>query len=273
MVLFGCQILRAERGREFARNRTMHSTSNFTSCAFFSLLLACTSAACSTATGADPASGDDEALKESPLAPGEPLYCVLSNLRAHEISIDTHGLKNAHAYKLGDVTLVGVAVGESEVDALQSLAAKTASSLTPDQRSCTFYYNDGHDAAEEAFNWHNIPKPLGKDYAGMTDQYASLLGDVFDTSEPSFLSCAATAHYVAMGCDGMQHRGPTVFAATLAYSGCSPEHATGIVNSIWGKNGIEPQMRISIATWAQSLAASHPDQSAKLRGLFLGQSE
>jgi hypothetical protein len=238
------------------------------------LLVTVLLAGCSASAGADAsASGDQASTEEAPLAPGEPPYCLLNGLRAHEISIDTHGLENAHAFRLGDVTLVGVAVGDSKVDALQSLATSTATNLTPEQHSCTFYFNDGNDAAQVAFNWYDLPKPIGDDYAGMTSEYAKDLANIFDTANPSILSCAAGAQYVAMGCDGMKHRGPTVFASTLAYSGCSPEHATSIVNAIWGKNGIDPQMRISITTWAKSVAANHPAQAGQLQKLFLAHSD
>jgi hypothetical protein len=185
--------------------------------------------------------------------------------------VNGSGLKNQHAFHLGDVTLVGLAVGESKPDSVASLATSLATSLTPDQDSCTFYYNDGNDEASARFNHYNLPKPIGDDFVGMTAQYTQIISKIFDTATPSFLSCANTAHYIAMGCDGMKHRGPTVFAATLAYSGCSPQHATDIVDSIWGTNGIKPEMRVAITTWAASVGAAHPTESAQLRAHFLGQ--
>src|SRR5262249_25578038 len=142
-----------------------------------------------------------------PLAPNEPPYCLLSGLRSREIAIDTNGLERAHAYRLGSVTVVGVGVGNSQGDALQSLATHTATSLAPEQRSCTFYYNDGNDDASHAFVWRNLPKPTGVDYASMTALYAQEIGDLFDTNTPSFVSCASDSRYLAMGCDGMKHRG------------------------------------------------------------------
>jgi hypothetical protein len=204
-------------------------------------------------------------------ATSEPAYCEPSVFATKEVKITAAGIANLHAYKLGTVTLAGLAVGDSETTAVQSLAKKQAPTVTAAEKSCTFYYNDGNADAETAFNWYYVPKPSGTGYAAMVAQYSKVLGDVFDTKPTSILSCASKHQYVAMGCNGMHHRGPTVFAATLAYSGCSPEHAVAIVDKVWGANGILPEMRIEIAKWAAKLGTEHPQQSAKLRELFGGQ--
>jgi hypothetical protein len=229
-------------------------------------------AACASQSTDDSSVGGVDALTDTtPLAPGEPAYCLPTAFVAKEIQVPSSGLNRAQGFRLGNVTVVGLGVGDSKVSSVQQLALHYVPTMGSSRKSCTFYYNDGNDGAATAFNWYNLPKPIGTDYAGMLDTYSNVLANVFDTAENNFVSCASEQRYLAMGCDGMRHRGPTVFASMLAYSGCSPEHATTIVNGVWGENGIEPQMRITIATWAHALGASHPAQSANLRQLFLGQ--
>lgn len=206
-----------------------------------------------------------------PLQVGEPAFCEPAAFGQKEVTLTTPGIANLHAFKLGSVMLAGLGVGDSDVASVEALAKAQAPSLTAAEKSCTFYYNDGNDAAKTAFNWYYVSKPSGSSYASKVTEYSKVLGNVFDASPTSFLSCASAHKYVAMGCDGMHHRGPSVFAAVLAYSGCSPEHATAIVNAVWGENGIEPQMRIEIAKWAADLGAQHPEQSSQLRQLLGGE--
>jgi hypothetical protein len=71
-----------------------------------------------------------------------------------------------------------------------------------------------------------------------------------------------------MGCDGQKHRGPGVFAALLAYSGCMPDHAAAIAYQVWGLNGVPWQTRQAIAEAAAARAQAEPAQSARLRELF-----
>ena len=95
-----------------------------------------------------------------------------------------------------------------------------------------------------------------------------ILGNEFDLAPINFVSCAAEAGYIAIGCDGMKHRGPTVMAMLLAYSGCTPDHAATIATQIWGNNGITTQMRSAISKRAAELATSHPSALAKLKAIM-----
>ncbi len=224
-----------------------------------------------TPTDDEDVDSDDAALTDTPLLPGEPAYCLPSTFRAKEIPAPSFsGLNRVHAFRLGNVTLVGLAVGESKVASVQSLATSFAPQMSRAEKSCTFYHNDGNDEAQVAFNWYPLPKPTGSDYAKRVGEFSRVLVDIFDTAPNDFVACAKNERYIAMGCDGMKHRGPTVFAATLAYSGCSPEHATLIVNSLWGSNGIKSEMRVAIAQWAKTIAAAHPAKASELRVAFGG---
>lgn len=207
------------------------------------------------------------------LDPGEPAYCNPPAFMALRQTYDNKKLDREHLFQLGAVKVMGLAVGDSEVSATQAAAvalSRNGAGVRGD-RYCTFYYNDGSSEAEDAFVWEYLSKPTGKNYAKVSAEYMSSIGDLFDTRAQSFLGCAERSGYIAMGCDGMRHRGPSVFGMLLSYSGCSPKRAAVIVNAIWGTNGIEPSMREALNQKAFDLGRSHATQSARLRALFSGQ--
>lgn len=205
------------------------------------------------------------------LAPGEPAFCDPQAFAASQVQVDDRGLERARLYRLGAVRLLGLAVGQSDVERTQETAGKLAlADSVAAERHCTFYFNDGNREAADAFVWEKLPKPTGTSYARTADEYLRRMGDLFDVRAQNFLSCAEKHRYVALGCDGMKHRGPTVFAMLLAYAGCSPERATAIVKRAWGENGIRREMREALAAAAARLGAAHPAQRARMQALLGG---
>ena len=99
-------------------------------------------------------------------------------------------------------------------------------------------------------------------------EFMNILEKTFDSSSTSFLSCASEQHYIALGCNGMRHRGPTVFGMLLAFSGCSPKNALEISNQIWGLNGVKRKVRLAVIEKAYELGASHRSSREKLAQLF-----
>ena len=87
----------------------------------------------------------------------------------------------------------------------------------------------------------------------------------------SFVSCAIDHGYIAMGCDGMKHRGPSVFAMLLAYSGCSAKNAATIANKLWGLNFVKEATREAIAEKAFEMGQRQPQMRAALRNVLLAQ--
>ncbi len=197
-------------------------------------------------------------------------YCNPATFKKKEIKYKGGRVPDRlHVFQLGAVKLAGLGVGNSDTADVQKMARYYAPTLTAADKFCTFYLNDGDSGAGKAFNWYNIPnKPTGSDYNKRIKEFSAILGNVFDKSTPSFLSCAEKQKFVALGCDGMKHRGPTVFAMLLAYSGCSAANAVTIANGFWGENGITPEMRRRLSGWAIDLAKSHPAESTRLRNLF-----
>ncbi len=201
----------------------------------------------------------------------EPNYCTLAELSKLEIKAPVSGLDKAHIYKIGNVTIAGLAVGSSGVDSVKKLA-QYYSSATAQEGYCTWYHNDNSKEAEKAFNWKYVPRP-NKVPSQAVKEYMSVLTDEFLKSTPSFLSCFNDRGYVAMGCQGMAHRGPVVFGMILSFSGCSAENTAAIIAKLWGLNGTKPESRLAILQAAHDLGVQHPAESKRLQDLFLGRGQ
>jgi hypothetical protein len=200
----------------------------------------------------------------------EPSYCHIDNLEGRSVEYQRRaGAPNRfYAFQLGSVKVAGMAVGESDSDDVAAVAMALGRGLGSRQNYCTWYVNDGNPEARRRFNWHYLPKPSGSNYDATGDRWMDIVGDEFDHAALNFVDCAVDYGYLAMGCDGMKHRGPTLFAMMLAYSGCTPEHAAEVANRLWGNNGIKTEMRVALARRARALAEAHPDQAARLRAAF-----
>jgi hypothetical protein len=72
------------------------------------------------------------------------------------------------------------------------------------------------------------------------------------------VECAVDQGYLAVGCDGMKHRGPSVFAMFLAYSGCEAKNAAKIANKIWGLDTVPENTRLGIAKAGYELGNANP---------------
>jgi hypothetical protein len=218
----------------------------------------------------------------------EPVYCSLKHFKENEVPLnqlltdlppDTKPqLKNIHAFKLGDVTLVGVGVGKSDPNLIKKLA-KTISPQSEKSKYCTWFLNkpkkvspDVETALKNDFIWKQIksnPAKFGvSEKTRLADEFTTAVESSFTDNTPSFLSCAKEAKYLAMGCNGMKHRGPSVLGMVLAYSGCSTESALRIVNSIWGQNGVEDEVRRTIIEKGYQLGNKHPESRKELELLL-----
>src|SRR5690349_5611043 len=77
----------------------------------------------------------------SATAAEEPSYCKLENFQRLEISNDGHNLERLHVYKLGQVTLAGLAIGHSEATDVQAMS-EHFSRTTSQEGYCTWYLNE-----------------------------------------------------------------------------------------------------------------------------------
>lgn len=194
--------------------------------------------------------------KKVSLEPGEPTFCDPKTFQANEINSALPGLVRNHAYQLGNLVLIGLAVGKSQVASVQTLS-NHFSQFAPQEKNCTWYFNDGNDGAAEAFNHRYVSNPMWKG-PEVAEEFSRVLTSSFSEDPVSFMSCAVDHGYIAMGCDGQKHRGPSVFAMFLAYAGCTPQNATAIANNIWGQNGVMVKTREAIANKGKILGDQNP---------------
>lgn len=204
------------------------------------------------------------------VAAAEPAYCNPAGFPQREIPVAADGLHNLqklHAFRLGRVVVAGLAVGNSEAAAVRDLARRFSPAMD-EAHWCTWYVNNGNAEAARSFNFHYVPNPAWLSEETAPRAYLEALGSSFADDPESLLSCAKDHGYVALGCDGMMHRGPTLYGMLLAYSGCRPENAAQIVNAIWGLNGVSPDVRLAIIRASYDFGRAHPEQSARLRDLL-----
>ncbi len=194
----------------------------------------------------------------------EPRFCDPAKIEQYERGNNIPYLKRAHVYQFGKLTLAGLAVGSSDYRYVQSLAKQYG---VTDNKSCTWYFNTGNDDAKAAFNYRPLPRPWLRS-PSIAKEFATRLDGVFDRSPQNFLKCARDENFIAMGCDGQKHRGPSVFAALLAYAGCTPDHAMQIANKVWGQNMVSKATRQAIAEIGAQAAAENPEAAGEMRSLM-----
>jgi hypothetical protein len=198
----------------------------------------------------------------------EPAFCNPATFKNYEIKhTGSSSPSRLKVYKIGALTVAGMAIGNSKVQDVISVA-ETYADVKPSENYCTWYLNDGNEEAQKTFVWNYVPRPTGTNYQDMGNIYMKALGDEFDQNSVSFVSCAVNAGYIGMGCDGMRHRGPSVFAMLLAYAGCSPENAAAVATQIWGNNGIKTQMRAELGKRAAAVRAANPNLAKQLQSLM-----
>ena len=205
-----------------------------------------------------------------PLPPsGEPPFCVPDVFMKQEIPEEDSGaIKRLRAYRLGSVVLAGMAIGESDAASVAELAA--GHEVTADERFCTWYVNRGNAAAEQRFHQVYLPNPSSLSPDNAARRYGELLGPAFAEGKGSIWWCLEEKGYLAVGCNGQKHRGPTVFGMVLAALGCSPENAAEIVNRIWGLNGVPPANRLAPIRQAYDLGAERAGLHPRLRERLSG---
>ncbi len=198
----------------------------------------------------------------------EPAFCNRDYLKNTEIDFPNEGLHRAHVYQLGSLTLAGLAVGHSDTDSVVRLA-NTFSEANQSQNYCTWYFNKGNADAEMAFNHHYVSSPMFKS-PKIAEQYRERLEYMFlGKGENTIGSCAVNQNYIAMGCNGQKHRGPSVFAMFLSFAGCSPESATKIANKTWNKNFVPKKTRTAIAKVGWDFGNENPELRYMLQSLML----
>lgn len=204
----------------------------------------------------------------------EPAYCAPENFSKFEVPSpltgnDNAGLLRMHAYRLGSTTLVGLAVGDSKTPSTQKLAQAFGGPNIDQNKYCTWYFARSNKTALASFISHIIQDPFSIQVQDAPRVFMSAIqSSFFEDRNENFISCAQDYHYIAMGCTEQRHRGPTVFGMLLAFSGCKPDHAATIVNTIWGLNTLKPEVRFGGIKAAYDYGSQHPNERSHLAELL-----
>lgn len=202
----------------------------------------------------------------------EPKFCQLDNFFSLEQREHRDGLVRDRLYQIGGLTLTGLAVGKSSVESMKDLALTQtkATSFREEEKFCTFYLNKGKKEQEEEFNHTYLAKPyFVKNHSKLQRKYATAMRPLLEGNGTNLVSCAKDHGYIAMGCNGQKHRGPTAVAMLLAYAGCSPNNAVNIVNSIWGRNFVLFSTRWKLAKMAYDWGSANPKNREVLQSVML----
>jgi hypothetical protein len=214
----------------------------------------------------------------------EPSYCDPDHFSKFEITpASSNGSNNSskilrlRVFRLGEVVIAGMGIGKSPTNLMKNLVLNY--SPKADQVNyCTWFFGSANNSAEKAFNYRPIPGTvfLTLDFDNVPKNFLKILYSSFIPSPSippyqNFISCVENENFIGLGCNNQQHRGPTVFGMILAFSGCSPRHATEIANNIWGLNGVPYFMRLSVSQAGYDLGKAHPKEREALAKKFSSQ--
>ncbi len=207
-----------------------------------------------------------------------PVWNSVEYFKKHELKTNAPKTKRLRSFQIGGLELVGCAVGASDA---YEIAAFSKAPL--ERKYGTWYLNKGNKVAERIFNHEYMAGPyfgwlpwfpvkslpnwvplIGGEVLGhkrIVKAYKKRMEKHWE----EMVKCAEDFGYVAMGCDGHRHRGPSVFAAFLALSGCDPDTATDIANELWGLNGVPDFTREAIAKIGWDLGNQNPELRARLQ--------
>ncbi len=190
----------------------------------------------------------------------EPPYCNLKTFLSHQVA--GPNINRNRTFRFGDATLVAGGIGNSSVSDVVAAAKNMSepSAFAPQEKYCTWYFNKQNPNAARTFIHKYVSNPdlvtfeiAASPALGLiamkliADEYEKVALPTFSHAPINFMSCLQNHKYVAFGCDGQRHRGPTIFAMLLAYSGCSPQTSVDIAVSLWGRNWVMDTTRLVIA--------------------------
>ena len=162
-----------------------------------------------------------------------------------------------------------MAVGDSEISFVDSIAERLAQ-VPRSEKSCTWYMNKGNPDAEALFNHAYVPGPFPwTSKEKVADEYLEKIAPHFAENDINIVNCARKYNYVAFGCNGQKHRGPSTFAMFLAVAGCEPKNTAAIAKRIWGSNHVSSEHRTEISQRGRQLALANPAIRANLQAIML----
>lgn len=199
----------------------------------------------------------------------EPYFCHPDNFMKLERRDMQSGENRLRVFQIGKLKLVGMAIGDSETSFVDSVAERLAQ-VPRSEKSCTWYMNKGNADAESRFNHAYVPMPAPwTSIQKIADQYIEVIAPHFAENDINIVNCATKYNYVAFGCNGQKHRGPSTIAMFLSVAGCSPENTAKIAKRIWGSNHVSSEHRTAISERGQQLALENPTIRRELQKVML----
>lgn len=197
-------------------------------------------------------------------ANAQPNYCDIANFKKNEIEFNKKNLKNLHVFKFRKLLLIGLGIGDSNTESVIELV-KFYAVVSKKEKYCSFYLNRGNTKASDSFNHYPVPNPKKNNFKKVEKSYEDSFSEILSSNN---LYACLEKGIIAMGCNSMEHRGPTVFGMLLSFSGCSPEKAAEIVNKIWGLNGVPESKRLDLIKLGYDLGNQNPKYRLYLKSLL-----
>jgi hypothetical protein len=179
-------------------------------------------------------------------------------------------IMGARLFKLEQFVLLCIAVGTSSdkrvINFCKKYSKQSDRGRMHDGKFNTWYFNDGdHDFdqinAKETF--HHFPVKHNPIYAWSTKPFLPIVNEL------EHMILTAERHgYLAFGCDGNKHRGPSVFAMFLCLAGIPPKEATKAANEFFGSNFVMFFVRKRIAKLGWEHGNKNPELRKRLRILM-----
>jgi hypothetical protein len=187
-----------------------------------------------------------------------PTFCSLNNLLDKKIPYSSKGIDRAHIFKIGKISLAGLAVGTSDASAVEKMAQGFGG-----RNSCVWYLNKGNKKAQELFSHYPLPYP--KENADLS-RFEDFMEEMISSGK--FETCIKEDHFLTLGCNEMKHRGPTAMGMILAFAGCSALEASNIVNGLWGLNGVDESIRLEVINQGVEYRKRYPQLAQDFQGLL-----
>jgi hypothetical protein len=161
-------------------------------------------------------------------------------------------------------TLTSIGVGSSSDERVMEFC--TRHGLNHDGKYNTWYFNSGDvdfDSHKARELFHYFPVKHNPIYYWSTKPFLKIRDQL-----PLMVQTAEKYGYLAFGCDGNKHRGPSVFAMFLCLAGIEPKVATKAANEFLGSNFVMSWVRTRIARLGYEYGNQNPELRERLKTLM-----
>lgn len=194
----------------------------------------------------------------------EPAFCSIEYFEARRLKVDLPGVEKLKVFQLGKLKFVNAAIGGSDAIELAKY------STSRDEQYCTWYYNSGNEDAETLFRHVHMTGPYKANIKWIWSD--KLIADRYERKLnpelPDMLQCIEEG-YLAGGCNGDNHRGPTVDVWFLGVAGCTPKTSVKIVEHFFGKNHVKTSTREAVAERGYITGNNIPEYRTRIQAMII----